>query len=224
MRLGGIILIYITGDTHADLKRFEKVKLKDKDTLIICGDFGFIWDGGEKEEKILKKIGNQKYTTLFLDGTHENFDLLKKYEITSLNGANVRKIHGNLYHLMRGQIITLEGKNIFVFGGGESTDKEMRISCNKWWGEELPTINEMKDAVCELNKIDRNVDYIITHEPPAFIKNIVNSSLRLNALNKFLDDVAKEVKFKHWYFGSVHLNKEFTQKYSAIFNNIIKLL
>lgn len=40
-------MIYITGDTHGDINRFFDggaldTKLTKNDTLIICGDFGFV--------------------------------------------------------------------------------------------------------------------------------------------------------------------------------------
>ena len=50
-------MILITGDTHGDLTRFGKravKKLKKNDALIICGDFGFIWDGSAAEKKRLQ--------------------------------------------------------------------------------------------------------------------------------------------------------------------------
>ena len=46
-------MICITGDMHADFSRFKNKKLKrlkKGDYLIICGDFGFIWDGSKKEK------------------------------------------------------------------------------------------------------------------------------------------------------------------------------
>ena len=50
-------MVYITGDVHGDLDFFKDARLKkltEDDTLIICGDFGFLWDGSEKEKKALK--------------------------------------------------------------------------------------------------------------------------------------------------------------------------
>lgn len=51
-------MVYITGDTHGDISFLKNPKLKklnEKDTLIICGDFGFLWDiRNPKEQKILK--------------------------------------------------------------------------------------------------------------------------------------------------------------------------
>ena len=66
-------MIYLTGDLHGDFERFrskEMKKLKKGDTLIVCGDFGFVWDGSKKEQSILKKLGKSKYQILFIEGTH----------------------------------------------------------------------------------------------------------------------------------------------------------
>ena len=97
-------MIYLTGDTHGELDRFDAPgmrKLKSGDTLIVCGDFGFIWNGGAAEEKVLKKLGKKKYQILFLDGAHENYDLLEQYPISEWHGGKVRQISGNLLHLLR---------------------------------------------------------------------------------------------------------------------------
>ena len=105
-------MIYLTGDTHGELERFQSPavrRLRRGDSLIVCGDFGFLWNGGAAEEKILKKLGSKKYNILFVDGAHENYELLEKYPVTEWNGGKVQQISGNLYHLMRGQVFTLEG-------------------------------------------------------------------------------------------------------------------
>ena len=41
-------MIYVTGDMHGQISRFDDPalrRLKEKDTLLVCGDFGFLWDG-----------------------------------------------------------------------------------------------------------------------------------------------------------------------------------
>ena len=56
-------MVYITGDTHGDLSRFETAaakKLKKGDTLIVLGDFGFVWDGSAAEKNRLQKLGKKK--------------------------------------------------------------------------------------------------------------------------------------------------------------------
>ncbi|MFR1808666.1 MAG: calcineurin-like phosphoesterase, partial [Pygmaiobacter massiliensis] len=71
-------MIYVTADLHGDVDRLRSlpVKLGRKDTLIVLGDFGFLWDGSKAEKKMLKWLGKRRYQLLFLDGAHENYDLL----------------------------------------------------------------------------------------------------------------------------------------------------
>ena len=72
-------MIYVTGDTHGIASRFEDPrlrKLKQGDTLIICGDFGFLWNVSKDEINVLKKLSKKKYNICFVEGTHENFDML----------------------------------------------------------------------------------------------------------------------------------------------------
>nr|WP_319487440.1 metallophosphoesterase [uncultured Caproiciproducens sp.] len=220
-------MIYITGDTHGEMCRFDSGqirKLKKGDTLIVCGDFGFIWDGGQKEEKSLKKLGKRKYNILFLDGTHENFDLLDQYPVTEWSGGQVQNISGNLYHLMRGQIFTIEGKKLFVFGGGETLEKQLRIAAGKWWEREMPSIEEMREGVKNLADADMAVDYIITHEPaPRVMSDTVNPKEKTNQLDSFFEQLVKQVKFSKWFFGSIHIDRKITAKNYAVFNDVLSV-
>ncbi len=111
-------MIYVTGDMHGDLNRFkvpEIKKLKKGDTLIVCGDFGFIWDGSKKEKNVLKKLSEKEFNIAFVDGCHENFDILEETEPEIWNGGKARFISNNIIHLMRGQVYTIEDKKIFTF-------------------------------------------------------------------------------------------------------------
>lgn len=129
-------MIYLTGDLHGDLERFkskEMKKLKKGDTLIVCGDFGFLWDGSKKEQSILKKLGRSKYQILFVEGTHDNLDLIAQYPLEDWNGGKARHISGSLYKLERGSVFTLEGRRFFVFGGGESQEMDIRQADGTWW-------------------------------------------------------------------------------------------
>ena len=122
-------MIYITGDTHGDESRLSTRRLKklgEGDTLIICGDFGFIWDGSKREQKFLAKLGSRKYNICFIDGAHERFELLNKYPVVQWNKGWARQISGNLMYLMRGQIYEIEGKKIFTMGGGETLEFDLR--------------------------------------------------------------------------------------------------
>ncbi len=220
-------MVYITGDMHGDEDRlYDKSmrKLKEGDTLIICGDFGFIWSGGDKEKKLLEYLGSRKFNVCFLDGTHENYDLLNKYRETVWKGGRVHRIYGNLFHMCRGQIFNIEGLRYFTFGGGESPDKELRTEHETWWRDELPSTEEMSSGAEAIDEAGCEVDVILTHEPPTLVKSSILLRLgqaeRINKLNGYLDEINRSCKFKRWYFGSVHEDRVITPRHIAVFNEL----
>lgn len=223
-------MIFITGDTHGDrdrLSRWRLRKLQEGDTLIICGDFGFLWDDSKSEQSYLQNLGKRKYNICFIDGTHENFDLLNNYEISQWNGGKVHKIYGNLYHLMRGQIFEIEGKKIFTMGGGESSDVDIRRDVNAWSKDEIPTQEELLEGAENLEVANYDMDVIVTHEPPLKVKSFLNLNenemLRVTALNAYFEELASNCKFKKWFFGSLHIDKFISGTHRAIFKDIINI-
>ena len=202
-------------------------KLSEGDTLIVCGDFGFVWDGSAKEKKILEYLGSRKYNVCFIDGTHENFDLLEKCRMTVWNGGKVHRVSGNLFHMMRGQIFNIEGYRIFTFGGGESTDREMRTEHISWWKEEMPTPAELEEGAKAIDEVDCDVDFIITHEPPSIVKSTMllraGETDSVNKLNGYFEQLNRVCKFRHWYFGSMHEDRIITNVHTAVFEDVIPI-
>ncbi|MCL2508981.1 MAG: metallophosphoesterase [Oscillospiraceae bacterium] len=222
-------MLYVTGDTHGDLSRFSDPrlrKLKKGDTLIICGDFGFVWDGTPEEEKRLKKLGNKRYNICFLDGTHENFDLLKQYKTSEWNGGKVQRISGNLYHLCRGQLYEIDGLKVFAMGGGESPDFDIRMESETWSRAEIPTKKELLDAASVVDRSGGKIDIIVTHEPPLKLKGFLllkenKETLRVTGLNTFFEEMSSFCKFRRWFFGSLHEDKFISSCHVAVFQNIV---
>ena len=202
-------------------------KLSEGDTLIVCGDFGFVWDGSAREKKILEYLGSRKYNVCFIDGTHENFDLLEKCRMTVWNGGKVHRVSGNLFHMMRGQIFNIEGYRIFTFGGGESTDREMRTEHISWWKEEMPTPAELEEGAKAIDEVDCDVDFIITHEPPSIVKSTMllraGETDSVNKLNGYFEQLNRVCKFRHWYFGSMHEDRIITNVHTAVFEDVIPI-
>lgn len=128
-------MIYITGDTHCtfDISKFkphyfpEGQTLTKEDYVIICGDFGAVWDDMLPDLFWRDWLDSQPWTTLFVDGNHENFELLDDYPVSSWHGGKVHFIKESVIHLMRGQIYTIDGLTFFTFGGGYSCDIETRV-------------------------------------------------------------------------------------------------
>ena len=120
-------MIYITGDTHIpiDIKKLsakkfpEQKNLTKKDYVIICGDFGGVWDGSNEEKYWISWLKEKSFTTLFVDGNHENFDMLSNLPEEEFCGGKIHKVDEGIYHLMRGMIYNIDmekllGKKVYV--------------------------------------------------------------------------------------------------------------
>ena len=118
----------MTGDTHGDFSRLRPVAFREQggltkdDYLIICGDFGGVWDGSEIEQQWLDWLEDRSFTTLFVSGNHENYDLLRSYPTSVWHGGLVQPIRPSVLHLMRGQLYEICGKKVFTMGGASSHD------------------------------------------------------------------------------------------------------
>lgn len=231
-------MIFITGDTHGNqYKWVEQIEpiLSPFDTVLVCGDFGVgFWDGKYwSEEKFYDFLSEQEYTVLFVDGNHENFEKLNSYPVEIWCGGKVHKIRPNVIHLMRGEIYDIEGNSIFVMGGGYSIDKCFRTEGVSWWTQEMPSEEEYHRAIINLERVNNQVDYIITHTAPSEtiyylstlrslgIKNNVTEELPLTT---FLDDIQRKIAYRHWYFGHLHVDIELWRNQTAVFSSIRELI
>lgn len=117
-------MIYITGDTHGEFERFGShyFDAAKGDYVIICGDFGNLWDNSNTEKYWRKWLKEKPFTVLFIDGNHENYDMLSAFPITEWNGGKIHKIADNIIHLMRGQVFDIDGIRFFTMGGASSHD------------------------------------------------------------------------------------------------------
>ena len=228
-------MIYITGDTHGfnDIDKLVLNKtlasLTNDDYLLIAGDFGGIWDGRMHDEDILNYYSQKPYTTLFIDGNHENFDLLNGYPVEQWNGGKIHKITDKVIHLLRGQIFNIDDRTIFTFGGGLSIDKAYRATGISWWPDEEPSEEECSEAIENLEKNGFLIDYIVTHAAPeSIVRNELNNAHRLLCLDckaeKFLDKVLEKAIYRRWYCGHYHFDIDIpTHRLTILYQQIIEL-
>lgn len=222
--------LFVTGDTHNDIDinklttyQFPVQKELDRDDyLIIAGDFGGVWYGNQKDNWILNWHNNKNYTTLFVDGNHENFDALNTYKIENWHGGKVQFIRSNVIHLMRGQIYDICGYKVFTFGGASSTDKETRREHISWWAEENSSYAEQDEALQNLQKLNNTVDIIVSHAGPQDLSDVIlQDRFRMkDPEENFLQYIADITTFKKWYFGHYHKDAEFLGKYTVLYQEV----
>ena len=250
-------MIYITGDCHGNFERFntsifpEQNEMTKDDYVIICGDFGGVWNKDEEsktETMILDWLDCKSFTTLFVSGNHENFDRLMTYPVEEWHGGKIQKIRPSVIHLMRGQIYELEGKKIFTFGGASSHDidggilelddpdfkkkkkeldrgwKPYRINHLSWWKEELPSEEEMEEGRINLKKHNNAVDFIVTHcASSSTVALLSHGMYKPDMLTDYLEEIRQTMKFKKWFFGHYHDNRNVNAEEILLWEQIIRI-
>ena len=234
--------IFITGDTHGvfdfdKLKRFAaSCELDRTDYIIVAGDCSVIWS----QELLPEYTGmfeDLGATILFVDGNHENFDMLYNYPTITYLGGQVHQVSSNIYHLCRGEIFEIYGKSFLALGGGESGDISKLKEHENWWKEEQITKSDYENAIENLSKHNNAVDIVVSHMPPTTILPQIAEELtccgeelpwyiELKLIPKisheYLQQIADVVKCKDWYFGHIHLDIPLG-KYIGIYENIIEI-
>ena len=253
--------VYVTGDIHGCPTRFstdiffeqkEFSGNKDENVVIICGDFGLVWNRNKesKEEKYwLDWLQDKPFTTVFVDGNHDNFERIDTYPVKEWHGGKVHEIRENVLHLMRGEVFTIENKKFFAFGGASSHDisdgiidykdpdlrvKEHELEMNgkfmyrikglTWWEEELPTIEEMEHGIEKLKENNNEVDFIITHSPSTSELKVMNTFYDADVLTDYLEKIKDNVKYEEHIFGHMHIDRNINEKDSCLYEQIVRIV
>lgn len=228
--------IYVTGDTHGGLdmkklesKRFpEGKKLTKNDYVVILGDFG-IWQN-KRAYDFLIWLGNKPFTTLFVEGNHEDYNFLRTFPDVEMFGSKVRKISDSIFHLKRGEVYMIDKYKVFTFGGARSIDRftACRQEGVDWFPDEECTYEEECKALENLAKHSNKVDLIFTHTcSKSTLDELTNIypmfKKEYDAQNKFLEKVKNTVEYKAFFFGHMHKDYKVNDKEIALYNNIINV-
>ena len=221
---------FLKGDIHGNLFEIidfiDRCNLGKNDNIIILGDCGIAWRKDKKDLaqniKLWNECGNG-VKLYFIDGNHENFNILNSLPIEN----NMGKIADNIYHLRRGQVYEFENKKILVCGGADSIDKYRRIENFTWWKEEAISQETIDDIPAG------HYDYVLTHCCPrsVFEKNkIYLSTLQFldeNKINHNSEDMLEQLKnkitFDHWFFGHYHINRNLDEKFTCLFEDFMEV-
>lgn len=227
--------VFVTGDTHGgqaygaqklNSSNFkENRELTKEDYLIVAGDFGYLWNKdvpSDEEEYHYKWFREKKFTTLFVDGNHENFDRIDKLPQVKMFGGEVGMVNDSIYHLKRGEVYTINGIKIFTFGGGVSIDKWRRREHLSWWPQENPNHREFNHGLMNLKEHNWDVDVVITHDCPTSIYEEFDFEKYdyVSQLQKYLEDVEGQLSYKRWFFGHYHFDIEMSDKSTVLYRHV----
>jgi hypothetical protein len=229
-----------------------------EDYVIVLGDFGGIWSPDPEdstESYWLNWLEKEKpFTTLFIDGNHENYDRLYGYPVRDWNGGKVHEISPSVLHLMRGQIFRLCGKTFFTFGGArshdirdgifEADDPELkhiqrmaakgcteyqdlfyRINHVSWWEQELPSEEEYREGSKNLSKAGHSVDFILTHCLPTSLQLLAGEGrYQPDPLTEYLEQIRERTSYRKWFCGHYHWDHNLTETEKILYSQIVRVV
>lgn len=214
--------VYVCGDFHGALdisvvsgKRWvESRTLTKEDVLIQLGDFGLVWSKNPSDEDKfwIDWLNKKPYTFAFVDGNHENFDILEKYPTEfKWNGA-VKRVAENIFWLQRGEIYSIDGKEILAMGGACSVDKHMRTTGVSYWKQEEWSWAEQEYIFNQA--LYNPIDIVVSHTCPTKVVTEVSAWPHYDSgctVAKAMEELVKQgLKPKQWHFGHFHNNKKVT--------------
>lgn len=243
-------MLYITGDCHSEFHRFStrqfpaQAELSKDDFVLICGDFGGVWDDSPAERYWLNWLDGRPFTTLFVDGNHENFDLLAQYPAVPWRGGTIHPIRPSVYHLCRGNVFDLGGRTLFVLGGAASHDApdgilrqgpalrqqkralnrrhaRYRVEHESWWADELPSPAEYQRALASLEAARWKVDLVASHCAPTELHARLRPDLPADPLTDFLSHIRQKLTYGAWFCGHYHCEVSFpAERVQVVYQSI----
>lgn len=221
--------VLVTGDVHGDiLLLLEMVRsIENDEMLFVTGDFGLFWfdinSNSDKYTILNNMLESKNAYIVFVDGNHENHNFINRTEISEFCGAKCHKLLPRVIHIMRGEIVNIDGIKIFCFGGAYSVDRFWREKNKTYFEEELPNENEYDSGLNNLINADFKVDYIITHTcQRRLVKKLGqrHKAIEEIKLQNYIQWIVDNVEYKKHYFGHWHMDKKISESDIAIFNNI----
>lgn len=225
-------MIYITGDTHGRFERVEKfcntIGTSKEDILIILGDAGINFSGGERDRLKKEYLESFPITIFAIHGNHERRpQTIDTYKEKQWRGGTVyyEEIYPTILFAKDGEIYDLDGKKTVVIGGAYSVDKEIRLLRGWSWFEDEQPSKEVKECVeKQLDKENWSVDVVLSHTVPLKYEPVevfmygVDQNRVDKSTEEWLDYIEEELSYKKWYAGHYHTEKKI-DKLEIMFEN-----
>jgi len=220
---------FVTGDIHGaihDIINFiEKFDLSEGDNIIVCGDIALTWRKDKKDYDhnidYYEKYCNGVHL-YWIDGNHENFDIIKSWNCNK----NIYNNSEHIHYCSRGSILNINEKKALCMGGADSVDKIWRTEHLSWWEDETITDEDIKG-------ISGHYDYVFTHCCPSSIFNFnkvylctisnINENNAIHTSEMELEKLKNNITYDKWIFGHYHVNKQLDNRHMCLYEDYIEL-
>lgn len=175
--------VLLVGDLHGSpdalVEAFQMAYEHRVQAIIQLGDYGYGWrlDGNGEcsfAELTSEMALEASIPFYFIDGNHENFDLL---ETKPVGSDGLRLVAWMVWHIPRGATLKVGETTFLALGGAYSVDKPHRTLGVSWWPQEMITQDDVDKAI-----LAGPADVLLTHDVPYGIQDDLELISRLNSM------------------------------------------
>jgi Calcineurin-like phosphoesterase len=201
--------VIVAGDWHGHTNWAKNIVDEaarvECDTIVHLGDFGY-WAHTENGRRYLKRLSKhaveREVTLFFVDGNHENHEMLHHGSPDQLE-----QIRTNIYHIPRGFRWTWHDRAWIGIGGAVSVDQNIRVQGRDWWPQEELTAFEFRRI---LNS--GPADVVVAHDCPIEVpltlpETTVYHPDLIEKARKYQENMSHLAEFlypKYWFHGHYH--------------------
>lgn len=224
--------LFLTGDTHGDYD-FHKLtthcfpvqkELTRDDVVVVMGDFGVCWDGGEQDRYIQSWHENKNYTTFAVRGNHDAVPLIKNLPLVDKFGGKAYQVSPHVFYAKTGELYDICGYKCLIINGADSHDKEIRIEGKNWWADETISHEDIVKAKFKLAEIDYKYDFLFSHTGGSYNTIAISPTFKPTSSDRELDEIIRISDFRCHYFGHYHVDKITFNKSHCLYNNVYEII
>lgn len=184
------------------------------DILIVLGDNGVNFTGGERDYWLKESLSKLSITLFLIRGNHDrrpssvkNISVVRKFG----NECFTEDSYCNIYYAIDGRDYIFDGRKCLVIGGAYSIDKFYRLmyAPHTWFANEQLSEIEMKNIIAKIS--GRTYNYVLTHTAPERMIPYEVLPFRLTDTDKsmeyFFDRLQEIITYQKWYCGHFHIEK-----------------
>lgn len=209
-------MIWLTGDTHGHFDRIEAFcrerQTTTDDLLVILGDSGFNFGGGERDLALKTRAARFPVTILSLHGNREN-------RPQNIPGYAEGKFCGGkiLYEPQFPNLLFAVDGEVYRLAKGMG-----------WWPDEQPSEETKRRVERLLDARGWQMDIVLTHtcplryKPLEALKPDLDQSTVDSTTEEWMDGIESRLRYAHWYCGHFHTDKT-VGKLRILFREIVEL-
>lgn len=212
--------VYITGDTHGDMKRFSYLLDEPNPknvAVIILGDAGVNYYLNQRDKRTKEILKNYLFRFYLVRGNHEARPedietMIEIYDQDVKNFVYMEPEYPSIRYLKDGGIYNINGYRTLVIGGAYSVDKFYRLERGwTWFDREQLTGEELGNIRGEV--FGEKFDLVLTHTCPfswrptdLFLSFIDQDSVD-NFMEYALENIKEEINWDVWLFAHYHTDR-----------------